>query len=92
MVSQNQSQAWVVSPSWPWFMNSLASDWNMWSYSTDDQLFVLGGEAMSMIAWRNETGQDYDSIEVHGPGAGSARRRIQTAPCDPMLRNNVVPE
>jgi hypothetical protein len=81
LVSQNQSQAWVVSPSWSWFVNSLASDWNMWSYSADDQLFVLGGESMSMTAWRNETGQDYDSIEVTGAAANAAKQRIRGTPC-----------
>lgn len=81
LASENQNQAWVVLPSWPWFVGSLASNWNMWSYFGDDQLFVLGGENLSLSAWTSQTGQDSDSIEFTGERSKNVTLRTPVTRC-----------
>ena len=64
MQAANSNQASLNTPDWSWFLDSLASDWNMWAMPKGERGFVVGSQNLSFSGWRNNTGEDRHSIST----------------------------
>lgn len=58
----NSSQPSLSTPDWPWFLESLASDWNVWAIPRNESSFVVGSQNLSFNGWRNSTDEDPHSL------------------------------
>jgi len=66
MQANNWNQPSFNTPDWPWFLQSLDSNWNLWDIPKGASGFVLGGENLSFNGWRGATNQDSRSLAKVG--------------------------
>jgi hypothetical protein len=60
----NSNQPSLSTPDWPWFLESLASDWNVWVIPKGASSFVVGSQNLSFTGWRASTGEDRHSLST----------------------------
>jgi len=62
MQAANSNQPSLSTPDWSWFLESLASDWNVWAIPKGEPGFVVGSQDLSFNGWRSSTGEDQHSL------------------------------
>ena len=81
MQAANSNQPSLNTPDWPWFLESLASDWNLWTIPKNARGFVVGSRNLSFTGWRNSTDEDQHSL-TSVDGAASSRELPGRLPRD----------
>jgi hypothetical protein len=69
MQAASSNQPSLNTPDWPWFLESLASDWNVWTTPKGERSFVVGSQNLSFNGWRSSTDEDPHSLATVGGAA-----------------------